>query len=81
MVALFGTGWIINFIVVSLYNYREEKIYNEWKKEADKIKSRPIPVPLINGQLKNLEEKYQPKLSVLERKRQFVRDIMPLIKK
>ena len=81
LVALFGAGWIINFIIVSLYNYQEEKIYKEWKKEADKIKSEPVAMPIINGQLKNLEEKYKPKISELERKRQFMRDIMPIIKK
>jgi len=81
LIALFGTGWVVNFIIVSLYNYREEKIYKEWKKEADKIKSQPIAMGFINGQLKNLEEKYRPKISELERKRQFMRDIMPVVKK
>jgi hypothetical protein len=81
LIALFGTGWIINFIMVSLYCYREEKIYKEWKAEADKIKSQPVAMPFITGRLKNLEDKYQPKISELERKRQFMRDVMPIIKK
>jgi len=81
LVALFGFGWMINFIMVFLYNYREEKIYSEWKREANKIKNQPVALPVINLRLKNLEEKYQPIISELERKRQFMRDIMPVIKK
>lgn len=78
---IFGIGFIINFTIAFLYRREEERIYMEWENEANKIKSQAVAMPVINGRLKILEDKYKPLIEKIERKKQFLRDIMPLIKK
>ncbi len=73
--------WFITFIATVILRWKEEKIYSQWKEEAGKIKNQPIAMEYIEGQLGNLDKEYKSEIENLERQRQFIRDIMPFIKK
>lgn len=80
---IIGSGllWLIMFIIMAYYRFAEERIYKDWKNKSEKVKSQTIEMPFIKGQLKILQEKFQPKIDDLNRKKQFLKDIMPFIKK
>ena len=75
--------WFICFFIMSYYRYIEERLYSEWEREKNLInnKTTPIPMCFIEQQQKRLETKYKNKIEQLERKKQFIRDVLPFIKK
>lgn len=80
LIAGFVGIWLIAVLIMSYYRYLEEKFYTNLKYEANKIESKTIPIPYIDGQLRNLNKKYQLQLDALNRKKQFLRDILPFMR-
>lgn len=81
IISVAGLIWLIVFIMMSWYRYQEEEIHKEQEREADIVKRQSIAMPFIERQLKVIDEKTQPKLDKLERKKRFLKDIMPFLPK
>lgn len=77
----FAVVWFLIFLILSYYRYQEEKLHKGWEQEAKKIKGQPIAMDFITGQLRNLDQKYQPRLEHLKRQKQFIQDILPFMRK
>ena len=77
----FSILWIVAFIIISSYRYQEEKLRKEWSRKQEEINKQPISMFSITGQSRNLSQEYKPKIDVIERKRQFIRDIIPFLRK
>jgi hypothetical protein len=83
----FGVGIFIIFIYVAsllrviYYEYRINKFFKKIDQETTKIKERPISMWFMKGQIEQVEAKYKPEIEKLERKRRFILEKLPFIKK
>jgi hypothetical protein len=73
--------WLLAFIMHVHYRYKEEKIYKKLSTDENNIRKQPIVAVIIEGQLERLRREQKPELEKIERHKQFLRDIMPFIKK
>lgn len=74
--------YIINIIRVMMYERKINKLNKDKQKEIENIKKRSgIDIHFLQGTIKQIEEKYFPKIEELERKRRFILDKLPFIKK
>lgn len=86
IVFYFGIFLIIIYIVsllrVIIYERKINKLNRNKQKEIEDVKNRPgIGMNFLNGTIKRIEEKHLPKIEELERKRRFILEKLPFIKK
>ncbi|HEV8601165.1 MAG TPA: hypothetical protein VGQ87_01040, partial [Patescibacteria group bacterium] len=81
LVVAFAGIWLLILLILAYYKVKEENLHNEWEAEAKKIKGQSIAMSIAERQLKNLDQKYQPKLDKLNRQKQFIHDILPFLRK
>lgn len=81
------TGLIISILVcyaltrVVIYEGKINYLYRVKKGEIEKTKKEPPRAkPYIDGDIKNIEEKYNPQIEELERKRRYILEKLPFIK-
>lgn len=75
------TWYIINIVRVWLYERQINKICNARDKEIQRIKRSGETISFVEGSIKTEKEKWQSKLDELERKRRFILDKLPLLRK
>lgn len=73
--------YIVSLIRVMNYENKINKLHKNKRGEIEQIKSRPVSMSIINGRIGQVEEKYKPEIEKLERKRRFILEKLPLIKK
>jgi hypothetical protein len=73
--------YLIGLATVSWYERKINKIHEKLQEEVTRIKVQPIAMPFIERQIRAEQEKVQPELDRLERKRRFLLDKLPLIRK
>ena len=73
--------FVISVIRVWLYERQINKICDVRDKEIERIKKGGETISFVEGSIKVEKEKWQAKLDELERKRRFILDKLPLIKK
>ncbi len=80
---VFGSAfvWLIPFCLITYYRLKEEAIHKKIEKESVRIKNLPITNYSIEGELRNLNNRYKFQLEKLKRDREFIRDIIPFLKK
>ena len=77
----FGILGFVVFLVMVRYRWQEEVLYKGLEVKRREIENQPIALPFMEGQLRTYKEmEFQPKLDILNRKRQFLKDILPFIK-
>lgn len=79
-------GLIIIWYVVGLarvfwYEWKINKIHDLLEKSPKEIKKEGISTVGINARMANLEREWLPKLKRMERKRKFILDKLPFIKR
>jgi len=67
--------WLYEKKINFLYKERDKKI----EEEKERMKGRLTGI--LEAKIKNLEEEYNPKIEELERKRRFILEKLPFIKK
>lgn len=65
---------------MSFYCYQEELLHKELDKKINDIRTQAVPVSFIEGSIGHLREQYKNKFDQLDRKKQYLRDIMPFLK-
>ncbi len=76
--------YIVNIFRVWLYERQINKVCDTRDKEIQQIKSfgtSGITIGFVEGSIKVEREKWQAKLDELERKRRFILDKLPLMRK
>ena len=71
------------FIFLKSIKYEKQinKLYREKEEKIEKERKRPISKGFFEGFVKNIEKEYQYKIKELERKRRFLLDKIPFLKK
>ncbi len=74
--------YVISMIRVLLIEHKIKNLENDRDKEIQQVKNVPGVVKVIvEGQISNIKDRYESKLSVLRRDRRFILDKLPFIKK
>jgi len=74
--------YIVSLIRVMFYEREINKLEEQKQNEIDKIRNRPgVGMPFVEGTIKRINEEYSPKIEKLERKRRFILEKLPFIKK
>ena len=73
--------YVLSLIKVMCYERKINNLYKELENKIQKEKERAVAMPFIEGAIKNLKEEYEPKIKELERKRRFILQKLPFIKK
>lgn len=76
-----GIYWIVSIIRIFNLERRINKMYEEQNKKINKIKNQPVAMPIINGQIAKVKEDNLSELEELQRKRKFILDKIPLLRK
>lgn len=80
-VVLGGLYWIVSIIRVFRLEGKINKIYEKQNNKISEIKNQAIAMPVINGQIARVKEDNLPELEELQRKRKFILDKIPLLRK
>ncbi|TXH07375.1 MAG: hypothetical protein E6Q06_03225 [Candidatus Moraniibacteriota bacterium] len=75
----FALVWSCAFLVMLCYRRKEERLYQDWNVEKDKVRGQTIAMPVIEGQIRVLDAKYEPLIQEIERKKKFIKDILPFM--
>lgn len=75
------TAYIIGIIRIWLHEKEINKIHKELERQIADIESKPVAMPVIEGRTAMARKRVQPRLDELERKRRFLLDKLPLIKR
>lgn len=71
--------WFFAFLIMLSYRAKEEQLHRGWKIEKEKINSQTIAMPFIERQTRVVDAKYEPLIQELERKKKFIKDILPFM--
>ena len=74
---------VLKIILIDLPKYEKQinKLYNEKENKIKKERESTKLTMHIEGAVKNIKEEYNPKIEELERKRKFLLDKIPFLKK
>ena len=74
---------VLKIIFVDLSKYEEQinKLSKEKREEIEEESKSTKTTAHIEGAIKNIKEEYNPKIEELERKRRFLLDKIPFLKK
>ena len=72
---------IILLFVFLEYEKQINKLYEEKEEKIEKERRSTKLTAHIEGAIKNIKEEYKPKIEELERKRRFLLDKVPFLKK
>ena len=73
--------YLVVFVVFSYYRWQEEKFIIAKEKEIIAINNKPITMASIEGQIRNVVERYRPILESIERRKKFLIDVIPFFRK
>ena len=73
----------LKIVLVDLPDYEKQinKLYKEKEEKIEKERRSTKLTAHIEGAIKNIKEEYNPKIEELERKRRFLSDKIPFLKK
>lgn len=66
---------------VMWYERKINQLNDELEEKSEHEKNQPVAMPVINGRIEKLKAVYDPKIARLERKRRFILDKLPFIRK
>jgi hypothetical protein len=78
VLALIYFGGLIR---VMWYERKINQLYAEFSKKTEYERNQPVAMPVINGRIEQHKIFFEPKISELERKRRFILDKLPFIRK
>jgi hypothetical protein len=81
LVFMGGLYWVVAIIRVFTIERKINKIYEKQNKRIGEIKNQPIAMSVINGQIARVKEDNVSVLEELQRKRRFILDKIPLLRK
>lgn len=74
--------YIVSLILVMFYEREINKLEEQKQNEINKIRNRSgVDMFFVEGTIKKINEEYSPKIEKLERKRRFILEKLPFIKK
>lgn len=80
ILVLYAIVWLLAFVSLSHLQWIEAKVRKQMDAEIFKIIKEPVPVSIKNGQIRNINNIYEPEIERIKRSREFVRDIIPFLK-
>lgn len=66
---------------VMWYERKINQLNDELEEKIKYEKSQPVAMSVINGRIEKFKAMYEPKIARLERKRRFILDKLPFIKR
>jgi len=74
---------VFKIVLIDLPKYEKQinKLYKEKEEKIEKERKSGILTICIEGAVKNIKEEHEPKIEELERKRKFLLDKIPFLKK
>lgn len=86
IIIVVGTGILVLVYFGSLarvmwYERKINQLNDELEEKSEHEKNQPIAMPVINGRIEKLKAMYDPKIARLERKRRFILDKLPFIRR
>jgi len=77
-IIIFYIGCLIR---VMFYEKKINKLYNDLENKILELKSQPMLMAHFKGNIEKFKKEYKPKIEKLERKRRFILEKLPFIKK
>lgn len=82
---LIGTGAVLfcfgSLACVKWYERKIEQLHAELEKKIEYEKSQPVSMQRIDGKIERIKDMYKPKIARLKRKRQYILDKLPFIRR
>lgn len=78
---IFALVYFWSLVRVMCYERKINKLHAGLEEKIEHEKHEPIAMPVINGRIEQHKMVYEPRISELERKRRFILDKLPFIRR